>query len=85
MFPFSPSRTAAALLELADAMLAPNAFEPAIPASDLRTDSKHHSAPHPHRRAATLERHRRPAPPTPEQACLTPLTRAARARAAQRI
>jgi len=82
MFPFRPSRAATALLELAEAMLAPDAFEASAEAVDA--EDRQVDAPHPHRRAPAIERRRRPAPPKPEQARLAPLARAARARDAQR-
>lgn len=84
MFPFRPSRAATALLELAEAMLAPEAFaQPAGKDAPLaREDTA--DATHPHRRAATIERRRRLAPPQPQQACVAPLTRAGRVRDAQR-
>jgi hypothetical protein len=86
MFPFRPSRAATALLELAEAMLAPEAFDQPAggDASTAHTHSDEGATYHPHRRGAAIERRRRPAPPTPEQSCLAPLTRAARAREAQR-
>jgi hypothetical protein len=84
MFPFRPSRAATALLELAEAMLAPDAFEAAsnhgAPADVATTSQPAPDAPHPHRRRPAVDRRRRPAPPKHEQACLTPLTRAARDR-----
>jgi hypothetical protein len=84
MFPFRPSRAAAALLELAEAMLAPEAFERS-PDEAVAADERHaETARHPHRRTAAIERRRRPAPQQPEQACVAPLTRAGRAREAQR-
>jgi hypothetical protein len=91
MFPPRPSRVATALLELAEAMLAPEASErPAEDAllagldrsGDAGRTSRTHA--HPHRRTATVDRSRRPTPPRPEQACLAPVTRAARAREALR-
>jgi len=85
MFPFRPSRAATALLELAEAMLAPDAFEH-VPEEASQADAQAAAAPrHPHRRTPAIERHRRPAPPKPEQACLTPLTRAGRSRAADAL
>jgi hypothetical protein len=84
MFPFRPSRAAVALLELAEAMLAPDAFE-RLPGETVQVDGHEADGPrHPHRRSPAIERHRRPAPPKPDQACLTPLTRAGRARDALR-
>jgi len=68
MFPFRPSRAVAALLEVAEAMLAPEAFDAA--------DGDVSAAPHPHRNAPTVDRRRRPSPPRPDHGCLTPLTRA---------
>ncbi len=91
MFPFRPSRAATALLELAEAMLAPQAS--ADPTEDdasvdhalsVGHDRAFPLASHPHRRAPAVDRCRRPAPPRPEQTCLTPLTRAAGAREALR-
>lgn len=84
MFPFRPSRAATALLELAEAMLAPDAFEsaPADAGAEGEPSADQH---HPHRRAPELDLRRRPAPRRPEQACVTPLTRAGRARTAQRV
>jgi len=96
MFPFRPSRTAAALLELAEAMLAPEAFEP-VSADELdhavlrngeiatgeAAQTAERSRPatrHPHRRAAAIDRRRRPSPQQPELTCLTPVARALRAR-----
>jgi hypothetical protein len=85
MFPFRPSRAATALLELAEAMLAPDAFEH-TPAEASPVEARTSEAQrHPHRRPPAVERRRRPAPPTPEQACLTPLTRAGRTRAADAL
>jgi hypothetical protein len=85
MFSFRPSRTAAALLELADAMLAPQG-----PASSARSDESlggddvPGAAAHPHRRAVTIERRRRPAPPRQTQPCIAPVSRTARASDASR-
>jgi hypothetical protein len=80
MFPFRPLRAATALLELAEAMLAPDAFGPERkddrPAGHDGLDAMRH----PHRRGAAIDRRRRPAPPQPEQSCVMPLTRAAQAR-----
>jgi hypothetical protein len=84
MFPFRPSRAAAALLELAEAMLAPDAFEARSGETAESDPREADTSGHPHRRNAAIERRRRPEPPKPQQACLTPLTRAGRAREAQR-
>jgi hypothetical protein len=87
MFPFRPSRAATALLEVAEAMLAPDAIEPTRdgdPADRAARERDTTPATHPHRRSAAIDRSRRPAPPQPAQRCLTPLTRAARAREALR-
>ncbi|HEX7290716.1 MAG TPA: hypothetical protein VF250_06250 [Conexibacter sp.] len=81
MFPFRPSRAATALLELAEAMLAPKAFDrPHDDPSRARERVDEATPRRPHRRGAAIERRRRPAPPQPEQACVAPLTRAGRAR-----
>ena len=64
-------------------MLAPEAFAPVSDETD-RVEQDADASRHPHRRPPTIERHRRPAPPKPDQACLAPLTRAGRAREAQR-
>ncbi|HEU4702285.1 MAG TPA: hypothetical protein VFS37_07355 [Conexibacter sp.] len=86
MFPFRPSRAAVALLELAEAMLAPEPYEQ--PTGEDPSATGEHGADgsqHPHRRGATIERRRRPGPSQPEQTCLAPLTRAGRrARETQR-
>jgi hypothetical protein len=77
MFPFRPSRAAAALLELADALLAPQeAFE--APRGDDDGSVAARAATHPHRRAPSIERRRRPAPPRPVQPCIAPTPRALR-------
>lgn len=85
MFPFRSSRAANALLELAEALLAPLPLssEPADEA-DRQTDTSSEpcAIPHPHRRTVAIERRRRPAAPVRLQPCVTPLTRAARAAAA---
>jgi hypothetical protein len=84
MFPFRTSRVATALLEVAEAMLAPDAFE-RPPGDDHSADDHAAKAQrHPHRRSAVIEHRRRLAPPKPEQACAAPFTRAARARETQR-
>ncbi|MGN6187326.1 MAG: hypothetical protein ACTHOE_00360 [Conexibacter sp.] len=80
MFPFRPSRAATALLELAEAMLAPDTFE--RPSDEEASTGE--ATVHPHRRAAAVDRRRRPAPPRPDQTCLAPITRAAREREASR-
>jgi hypothetical protein len=81
MFSFRPNRAAAVLLELADAMLAPPTLLDGG-ADDLRcADDAAFTAAHahPHRRAAVIERRRRPAPPRQAQPCIAPVTRAVRA------
>jgi hypothetical protein len=87
MFPFRPSRAATALLELAEAVLAPDAFEHAVD-EGVETvgaaDREPRMPPHLRRSVAPADRRRRPAPPRVEGACLTPLTRAGRARDASR-
>ncbi len=79
MFPFRPSRTAATLLELADALLAPS--EPATRSGDRAVatgEQARCSPPHPHRRTVSRKARRRPAPQTRPQPCLTPLSHSAR-------
>jgi hypothetical protein len=84
MFPLRPSRAAAALLELADALLAPvpATDPPAAPPATLEREpwspaSELAAGAHPHRRALTTRRQRRLAPTKQPQPCLTPLTAAA--------
>jgi len=86
MFPFRPSRAAQALLELADAMLAPQPADPAVDDVTGSTCSAPSAcaAPHPHRRPVAIDRRRRPGSPSRPQPCLAPLTRAAHERAASR-
>lgn len=81
MFPFRPSHAAAALLELADAMLAPlppSTAHSGAPDGQDATGAAPCAASHPHRQAVAIERRRRPATPVRPQLCLMPLTRAAR-------
>ena len=80
MFPFGTSRAAAALLELAEAMLAPApqaAAEPGADAAERHSAAEPCPRPHPHRRSVAIQRRRRPAEPPRPQPCLTPLTRPA--------
>lgn len=79
MFPFRPSRAAAALLELADAMLAPQGFATSDCGDESPcADDASRAAAHPHRRAARIDRRRRPAPLRHAQPCIAPVSRTAR-------
>jgi hypothetical protein len=78
MFPFRPSRAAAALLELADAMLAPQAPQQPGHGDDEADLGAYRLATHPHRRAAAIERRRRPAPARPLQPCVSAVGRTTR-------
>jgi hypothetical protein len=80
MFPSRPSRAATALLELAEAILAPETFERPLADAPEPATPPDREPRAPHRRQAAIERQRRPAPPKREQTCVAPLTRAAHAR-----
>lgn len=86
MFPSRASRAFTALLEVADALLAPAPDECREPHaySDAAAETSNQ---HPHARRAAVSYARRPAPEPPASTCLTvlvPATPAAR-RAAQRV
>jgi hypothetical protein len=71
MFPFRPSAAATALLELADAVLAPaQQIEAAVPLASTPCRPAH-----PHQRTVSRRLRRRPASAAPAQPCLTPLAR----------
>lgn len=72
MFPFRPSSAVTALLELADALLAPADPTTALDDAVMSTPSAC-GAPHPHRRPLARTTRRRPAPLAQPQPCLTPL------------
>lgn len=79
MFPFRTPRALSALLEVADAMLAPaesreGATGDVTRPVPARRESAAHA--HPHRQPLASRRLRRPAPPRPLQPCISPVARA---------
>ncbi|HZV73533.1 MAG TPA: hypothetical protein VFF79_07440 [Conexibacter sp.] len=79
MFPFRPSTAVTALLDAAEAMLAP---EPTAGAPETLQQGRsgcagtHANRPHPHRRPLVRNTSRRPGPPAAVQLCLSPVARA---------
>jgi hypothetical protein len=80
MFPLRPSTAFTALLDVAEAMLAPEPTDGAphaLPEGWTACAGAHATRPHPHRRPLARRTSRRPGPPAAVQPCLSPVERAA--------